>query len=247
MVIRLDRWVRRRWLLATVFFAGLLMVRGYWEISAPNLPASGQLLQPVRQVSTAGKPVVLTFNIAWGQQVPMEILEQLQAAQVRATFFVSGPWAVENVNLLRKMVEAGHDVGTLGHQTVNLASMDRQQVKAELSSSIEAITSAGAPVPVFFRPPGGAYNDDVLAAAHELGLLTVLWSVDARDWLSPGTDAIVAAVARDTQPGSIVLLHASDHNRQTVQALKRVIDQLRQKELNIIPLSAALAVPGRDS
>lgn len=243
MVIRFDRWVRRRWFLAAAFFGSLLVVRGFWELTSPVIPVTSRPLEPLYRLATPTDAVVLTFNISWGAEVATEIVEQLAALDTRATFFVSGPWAVENVSLLKKMVAAGHDVGSLGHQVVNLTAAPVEDVKSEIVASVEAIIAAGAPNPVFFRPPGGTYNQQVLSVAHELGLTTVLWNVDARDWLSPGTDVIVSRILTSAVPGSIILLHASDHNRQTAQALPRIVEQLREKGLRPLPLSQLVSGP----
>ncbi len=46
-----------------------------------------------------------------------------------------------------------------------------------------------------------------------LGMTTVVWNVDPRDWSTPGTDAIYSRVVSATHPGSIILMHDGGGNR----------------------------------
>lgn len=55
----------------------------------------------------------LTFNVSWGEENVEPILDILQEKDVTATFFVSGVWSERHVELLQRMVEEGHEVGTM--------------------------------------------------------------------------------------------------------------------------------------
>ncbi|MGH2723625.1 MAG: polysaccharide deacetylase family protein [Actinomycetota bacterium] len=83
-----------------------------------------------------------------------------------------------------------------------------------------------------FRPPGGSWNESVLSTADSVGERTVLWSVDAEDWLSPRPGAIVRRVLEHVGPGSIILLHDGGGDRTpTVKALPRILRGLRKMGL----------------
>lgn len=243
LVIRLDRSIRRRLTLALGFLTALLMVRGAWELGAAA-PAGAGAGAPLREVPAATGALVLTFNVTWGREVPSAVLDRLGDAGARAVFFVTGPWAEENPDLVRRMLAEGHDVGSLGHTVVNLTAAEPDRIAEELQAASAALQRAGAPRPRFFRPPGGAYDDAVLAAAHDQDLQAVLWSVDARDWLAPGSDVIARTVLDGARAGSIVLLHASDGNRQTLDALPQLLRGLRERDLRVLPLSELIG-PGR--
>jgi len=81
--------------------------------------------------------------------------------------------------------------------------------------------------PCLFRPPGGALDAGVIATAGSLGMRTVNWDVDPRDWSNPGIGAIYADVVGHVQPGSIVVMHDGGGPRaETLAALPRIIDTL---------------------
>ncbi len=239
LILRFDRSVRRRLVVSLIFFGSLLLVRGAWELSGA-VPAGAGDLAPLREVAGRPQAVVLTFNITWGRQVPEAVLDRLAAANARAVFFVTGPWAQANPDLVRRMLAEGHDVGTLGNTVVSLTASPPDRIAAELEAAGAELRRAGAPAPRFFRPPGGAYDDRVVAAARALGLRTVLWSVDGRDWLNPGSDVIASTVLAAARQGSIVLLHATDGSRQTLEALPALLRGLRERGLEPLPLSELL-------
>jgi peptidoglycan/xylan/chitin deacetylase (PgdA/CDA1 family) len=81
-----------------------------------------------------------------------------------------------------------------------------------------------------------------MAAAR--GLQTVQWSVDPRDWDTPGTAAIVARVDQNVRPDRIVLLHDGGGNRsQTVAALKAILDHLDASGLPVVAICAPPSEP----
>jgi len=78
--------------------------------------------------------------------------------------------------------------------------------------------------PTLFRPPFGFTDDNVLAAAAEVGLRTVRWSVDSHDWEEPPAADIVSRVAAGLHPGAIILLHDGGGDRSaTVAAVPLVV------------------------
>ena len=90
--------------------------------------------------------------------------------------------------------------------------------------------------PCLFRPPGGAFNSRVVGDARALGMTTVIWNVDPRDWSLPGTGAIENALLR-ARAGDILLCHDGGGDRaQTVTALEAVLPQLREEGLRFVVL-----------
>jgi peptidoglycan/xylan/chitin deacetylase (PgdA/CDA1 family) len=66
--------------------------------------------------------------------------------------------------------------------------------------------------------------------AASLGLDTILWDVDPRDWARPGSGAIYSNVVRNTRPGSIILSHDGGGPReQTLAAYQSIIPTLKRR------------------
>jgi peptidoglycan/xylan/chitin deacetylase (PgdA/CDA1 family) len=165
------------------------------------------------------------------------ILEVLRANRVSATFSVVGAQAVANPALVRRIVAEGHSLcnHTMSHpQPFSRRTPD--QIRVEMTRAQSAIVDAGAEPPRLFRAPGGDWSPAVLAAAAGLGMTSLGWDVDPRDWARPGTESIRQSLGR-ARPGDILLCHDGGGNRaQTVAALQRVLPLLRARGLSFVPL-----------
>ncbi|SPF55745.1 Polysaccharide deacetylase (fragment) [Candidatus Desulfosporosinus infrequens] len=140
---------------------------------------------------------------------------------------------------MAQAVADGHEIATHAYSHNSLAKMSQQEVGEELDKAEKAICAV-APKPTLFRPPGGAYNDHVLAEAKKRGYATILWSVDPTDWRRPSVEQVVDVVMKNVQPGSIVLLHDGQYPLPTPQAIAIIIDQLRQQGYNIVTVGELL-------
>ena len=174
--------------------------------------------------------MALTFDDGPGPQTPA-VLRILRAARVHATFFQLGMQARLYPGLVRQVLAGGHAIAnhTYDHRTVT--GLSPAELTSELERTQAAIRAAtNGYRPCLFRPPGGVINGGVEALARRHRLLSVVWSVDPRDWAEPGSDAIVARVLAGVRPGGIVLLHdAGGPRSETLAALPRIIAALRAR------------------
>jgi peptidoglycan/xylan/chitin deacetylase (PgdA/CDA1 family) len=110
-----------------------------------------------------------------------------------------------------------------------------------MSATNSRIRSATGFEPCLFRPPGGAYDSRVVSDAKALGMTTVLWNVDPRDWSRPGSGAIYSRVVSAARPGAIVVMHDGGGDRsQTVAALPRIIRTLKGRGYRLVTVSKLL-------
>lgn len=235
----------RRKLILIACLAGILVLAqiGY-HLGQPGVPRAEQVSarpQPLRQVSTDKPLVALTFNITWGEKVPQGILDQLRQKGVKATFFLSGNWAKAHPDIVRRILSEGHEIGSYGFRAVDLTRYPREVVKEEIQESKKALADTAGRQPALFRPPDRAFNDAVLQAASEAGMMTVLWNVDSHDWSNPGADYIIRRVITRARPGSIVLLNASDSNQDTAEALGAIIVRLAEKGLKAVSVTELIS------
>jgi peptidoglycan/xylan/chitin deacetylase (PgdA/CDA1 family) len=117
------------------------------------------------------------------------------------------------------------------------------QAAVELERTSAAIAGAtGGYRPCLFRPPYGSTSPALEALARRLGMQTVLWTVDPRDWSRPGTATIVARVLAAVRPHAIVLLHDGGGPRQqTVAAVPAIVTSLRARGYRFVTLPTLLA------
>lgn len=203
---------------------------------------------PMFYVSTPNRRLSLTFDISWGTQTLPLVLPVLAENNVKATFFLSGPWAQRHPHLVRDIVQAGHEIASHGHRHDNLSRFDRAYIANNLSTAHRILVEVSGQTPRFFRPPNGDYDDLVVTTARELGYETVIWSVDSLDWRNPGVEFIIDRVLKQAFRGAIILFHASDSAQATHLALPRVITGLRAAGYSLVTLGELVAggTPARD-
>lgn len=212
------------------------------------LPAAGAAAAPIppedryslRDVVTKDKAVALTFDISWGTAMPPKVFHILVKDKVPATIFVSGPWAKQNPELVRRFHEAGMEVESHGWAHVNYSGLSPAGVQANIMKANTVIQAITGVRPTFVRPPNGDFNPSSIRAARAVGYTTVTWGTDSLDWMNPGVDTIIRRVVTRIHPGDIVLMHASDTCKQTDQALPAIIADLRQRGYRLVTLKALL-------
>jgi polysaccharide deacetylase family sporulation protein PdaB len=193
------------------------------ETSAVHQPT----LRPVYQAQTTEKVVALTFDLSWGTKIGPLVLDILKAEDVKATFFLSGPWAKNHNEMVQRIYTEGHEVESHGQAHVNLNELGRDGAAKNIGAAHAILEGLTGRAPTYIRPPNGAFNDPSVQAAKDLGYATVMWSVDSLDWKNPGTQAIIDRTTRLMHPGAIVLFHASDTCKYTHLALPEVLKRLR--------------------
>jgi len=175
------------------------------------------------------KVVALTFDDGPSFYTP-QVLRILRHFRIHATFFLIGQQVRPNASLVREELAEGHAIGdhTWNHANV---SGGGSFAYSQISSTRAAIRSAsGYYTPCLFRAPYGAVSGALFPVARSLGMLTIEWDVDPRDWSRPGTGSIYSTVVGQARRESIILMHDGGGPRnQTVAALPSIIRTLRSR------------------
>jgi peptidoglycan/xylan/chitin deacetylase (PgdA/CDA1 family) len=203
--------------------------------------------QPVRilsSVSTTRPDVALTFDDGPSPYTPT-ILSILRRYRAHATFFVVGREVQRYPELVRAEHLAGDEIGNHTYTHADLQYLTDSGIASQIESTQAAVHSAAGVEPAWMRPPYGAVDLRVAGVAASLGLQTILWSVDPRDWSLPGPEAIVTRVLAAVQPGSVVIMHDGGGDRsQTAEALLSILDSLRARGYRFLTLSELFAAGG---
>ncbi|WP_448608389.1 polysaccharide deacetylase family protein [Geodermatophilus sp. URMC 60] len=189
------------------------------------------VLAPPAQAASAPQQcaaghVRLTFDDGPHGTATPDILDTLADRGAEATFFVTGEMTAARPDIVRRASTEGHRIGNHSWSHPELTTLDRAQVASQLRRTNEVIEQATGRLPSEWRPPYGATNPVVEAAARDVGLdSVVLWTVDPRDWADPPATTIRDRVLQGVRPGGIVLLHdGTGHN--TPAALPMILDGL---------------------
>lgn len=211
--------------------------------AAPSAPQTtpASLEVPLRAVATSQPDIALTFDISWGTVMPPKVIDILRRDHVPATFFLSGPWVAAHPEFVKEMAEVPYfELESHGQAHVNFSALGTDGVQANLERANAAIYAVTGRKPTMVRPPNGDYSRMSLRATAAVGMHTVIWDTDSRDWMNPGVDAIIRRVVTRAHPGDIVLMHASDTCKQTDLALPSMLSQLKAKGYRFVTLRALL-------
>lgn len=207
---------------------------------------SNQGPQAIYKVDTKEKKIALTFDISWGETRAIPILDVLKEKKInKATFFLSSPWSQRHPDIVKRIKEDGYEIGSHGHKHDNYSKYSDEEIRAQIVKADTILTEMIGKKPTLIRMPNGDFDKRVLRVAHDMGYSVIQWDTDSKDWMNPGTDAIIQNVLSKAHPGDIVLMHASDSCKETHLALPVIIDKLRQQGYQFVTVSELIA--GADS
>ena len=196
--------------------------------------------------------IALTFDDGPDPQWTPAILDILKKENVPATFFIIGKNGQSYPEIVRRIVNEGHELGNHTFSHPNLGELPRPLVDLELNATQRLIESLTGRSTVLFRPPyfGDAEADkpeevEPAIRAEQLGYIMVGLRIDPSDWKTPVSAAEIiqrtTERALDTNPetrGQVVLLHDSGGDRSaTVAALPGLIHELRARGMRFVPVS----------
>lgn len=243
LTLSLTREMKRRLSAAIGLLATGALVFGLLSQGAPptRYAVAPAAETPLRSVATNKKVVALTFDWSWGTEMGPKVMAILEKDHVPATFFLSGPWATHNPQLVQALVKDGFQIESHGWAHVNYSSLDSSQIASNIQKTDQALYTIAKVKPDMVRPPNGDYNNLALRVAASLGYRVVLWDTDSLDWMNPGVSNIAARVLKRAHPGDIILMHSSDTCKQTDLALPAIISGLRQKGYTFVTIDQLLA------
>jgi peptidoglycan/xylan/chitin deacetylase (PgdA/CDA1 family) len=197
--------------------------------------------------STARREIALTFDDGpWFQPPVLAFVKLLAHYHVPATFFEVGEHIGQydpSGSAERAMLADGDMIGDHSWSHPDMVGMSTAAQRSQLESTATAIRRATGFQPCLWRPPYGAISDQLSSLAFSLGLQTVKWDVDPRDWATPGVAAIVGNVLANAHPGAIVIMHFGGGPRfQTIQALPQIITSLRARGYRFVTVAQMLGL-----
>jgi cellulose synthase/poly-beta-1,6-N-acetylglucosamine synthase-like glycosyltransferase/peptidoglycan/xylan/chitin deacetylase (PgdA/CDA1 family) len=257
--------------LVLVALMAMLMLRGYVhsEILADHRVRSEAATDKVPQKILDGGPVidtrggratslrmpdhrlVLTFDDGPDPTWTPKVLDVLKKHHAHAVFFVTGTMASRYPDLVKRMVDEGHEIGLHTFNHPDLSFQSKKRIDWELSQNQLALAGAAGIRTSLFRPPYSSFADamdnrswPVTEYIGTRGYITVVNNTDSEDWQKPGVRRIIRNATPKHGKGAIVLMHDSGGDRhQTVQALDRFLPEMKDKGYAFDNLTEALDAP----
>ena len=194
----------------------------------------GLQAQIYRSAGENGKGVSLMFNVYMGTDEVYQILDILQEYDAKATFFIGGCWADDNVACLRDIFIAGHEIGNHGYFHKDHDKLSVVENQREIYTCNQFIELSIGVAPTLFAPPSGAYGNATLTACEVLNMKTILWSKDTIDWRDQDENKIYTRATKNVQKGDFILMHPT---KMTVEALDDILQYY--KKINLTPITVS--------
>jgi peptidoglycan/xylan/chitin deacetylase (PgdA/CDA1 family) len=192
--------------------------------TAPSAPAAAPVLRRSEAVqrlkSVILKPVgtatsvfdvddliALTFDDGPDAEVTPRMLDVLRRHGAKATFFVLTSEAEQRPELLRRILDDGHEIGLHFDRHDRITALPPKAAFQRMTAARDRLAELmGAPV-TLFRPPYGGQNYLTYLFARLLGLTVVGWTRWASDWEEQTPEQSAGVATGRMTGGDIVLLH----------------------------------------
>lgn len=178
------------------------------------------------------KIIYLTFDEGYEYGCSPSILDTLQEKGVKAVFFVTEPYAKEQGELIKRMINEGHTLGnhSVTHPSKGIPSLSLEQQENEVMENHQYIKDNFGYDMHLFRFPAGKFSEQSLAVVHNCGYKSVFWSFAYLDYdvnNQPDEASSLQKMLDKLHPGAIYLLHAESTTNTAV--LGEFIDKAREE------------------
>ena len=197
--------------------------------------------EPCRKHKNSEQKIALTFDDGPHKAYTEEILEILDEYGIKATFFVVGSNAEKHPELVKREMEAGHEIGNHTYSHPHLTNIEADTLYREMLETETILMNLTEFRPKLFRPPEGVYSQTVSTTLERLDYIPILWTVDTNDWKKPTAEAIAQTVVEHTEPGVIILCHDFVSGKSNTPAALRIfIPKLMEQGYQFVTVSELL-------
>lgn len=182
-------------------------------------------------IPTLEKKIYLTLDEGYEYGCTPSILQTLKEKNVKATFFVTKPYAEKDPDLVRQMIDDGHILGnhSVTHPAKGLPSQSLEEQKQEVLGNHQYIKENFDYDMFLFRFPAGKFSEQSLAVLNNCGYRSVFWSFAYLDYdvnNQPNEAESLQKLIDRLHPGAIYLLHAESWTNTNI--LGEFIDKARE-------------------
>ena len=235
-VFNKDKVVSYTVAICTVFVLFLMAsVFGDRQGEIIETSAKPERLIPIYSVDTTEKKISLTINCAWNADDIDNILETLKSNNVHITFFMVGNWVDKYPESVKKIYEAGHEIGSHSNTHPHVNNLSAEKNLEEINLSANKISKITGQEINLYRAPYGEYNDTVIQTAQESGYYTIQWNLDTLDYDGLTGDEMWNRIKDKLNNGSIILSH--NGTKHTADSLDMLIKNIKGQGFELVTVS----------
>jgi peptidoglycan-N-acetylglucosamine deacetylase len=200
-------------------------------------------VRSLRRRVQSDRSLALTYDDGPSGRVTPELLSLLRNYNVKATFFVIGQHAVQQENVIRQLIEEGHELGCHTDRHFNAWKVGPRTGVADINAGYERL-SAWIPANGMFRPPFGKVTLPTFWSVRRRGAPFGWWTIDSRDSHGPLPQPHEIVDRLEREGGGVVLMHDldrdADRNAFVLETTKRLLELARRKSFKVVRLGELL-------
>lgn len=193
--------------------------------------------------------VHLSFDAGADRGHAEMILDVAREEHVTLSFGMTGRWAQQNADLMKRIVDEGHELinHTWSHASFTGFSAGRPmsvyERRLELDRTEDFLVElTGKSTRPYFRPPYGDLDNGALKDVADAGYdYTMMWTIDSFGWMRIPAAAIVERCLSRAEPGAIILMHVGIESEDG-PALRAIISGLRERGYLIVGMADLLGL-----
>lgn len=213
----------------------------------PRSHLLGPNLTRLPDLAVARREVALTIDDGPDPAVTLQVLDLLDAAGARASFFCIGRRARQSPTICREIVARGHRIENHGDAHSNAFSLwGPSRMRADIKAAQATLADITGQAPLFFRATAGLRNPLLDPVLRELNLRLASWTRRAFDTVHGDAPRMLQRLTRGLGPGDIMLLHdghaarCADGQAVILAALPALLLHLKAAKLQPVTLYDAL-------
>ena len=177
--------------------------------------------------------IALTFDDG-PSEVTNRVLDVLEVAGAKATFFVLGERVEHYTSELRRMAAGGFQIGnhTWSHEYISRIS--EEELRSTITRTNDVIREACGVTPTVMRPPGGVWSNDALDVLADMGFPAVFWHTDPRDWETEDALSIIDSVFHNVLAEDVVIMH--DLYESTADAVEAIVPEFVSHGIELVTI-----------
>jgi peptidoglycan/xylan/chitin deacetylase (PgdA/CDA1 family) len=229
---------------ATVLVVAVL---GFGAYVGAETPTAHWFGGGITHGSTHSNAVALTFDDGPNVSATLRIMQILDDAHVKGTFFEVGKAIDAYPRITRSLYEHGQLLGNHSYEHDEWRWLDPRY--PELERTQQAFRRAIGICPAYYRPPHGDRTPFIAHVVSDHHMRIVMWNASAGDWAQQNARTIARDIVRKAKPGSIILLHDGLDGRPSVdrtvlvRAMPLILEGLREKHLHPVGLDKLIGGP----
>ncbi len=181
------------------------------------------------------KFIALTFDDGPNMSTTLDIYGVLSSFKIKATFFLCG----SNINsktglVLKHAISSGYEIGNHSMNHKDLQNLSDKEILDEISDTDRRICEITGTSTRFFRAPYIHVTQHIFDIVDKV----FIEGLACNDWLDNVSGEERARIILDrVKEGDIILMHDTEGNKKTVEALKILIPSLLERGYSFCTLS----------